>query len=66
VGIEYQWESSLDARIEYFYHGAGSSSGSGYTNLSSLQAGQSTYLGRRYTALGIGLHARNKPKGSQR
>lgn len=54
VGIEHHWESSLDARIEYFYHGTGSSSVSGYRNLSALHAGQSIYLGRSYTALGIG------------
>jgi hypothetical protein len=54
VGIEHHWESSLDARIEYFYHGTGADSIFGYTNLAAAQKGQTVYLGRRYTALGLG------------
>jgi hypothetical protein len=54
VGIEHHWESSLDIRIEYFYHGTGSTSVSGYTSLAATNARQTNYLGRRYAAMGIG------------
>jgi|WetSurMetagenome_2_1015567.scaffolds.fasta_scaffold19640_2 hypothetical protein len=54
VGIEHHWESSLDARVEYFYHGAGATSVLGYTSLSAAKTGQTRYFGRRYAALGIG------------
>jgi hypothetical protein len=53
IGIEHHWESSLDARIEYFYHGTGAASVSGYRTLATMQTGQTVYLGRRYAALGI-------------
>jgi hypothetical protein len=54
VGIEHRWESSLDARIEYFHHGTGATSVSGYTSLAAAKTRQTSYLGRRYVAMGIG------------
>jgi hypothetical protein len=54
VGIEHRWESGLDARIEYFHHGAGATSVLGYAGLAAAKTQQTSYLGRRYAALGIG------------
>jgi len=54
VGIEHHWENSLDVRLEYFYHGSGLASASDYASAASLTSGQGSYLGRHYSALGIG------------
>ncbi len=49
VGFEHRWESSLNLRLEQFYHGSGADSVSEY----SLTPG-TAYLARNYTALGAG------------
>ena len=54
LGIEHHWENSLDVRLEYFYHGSGTSSSSGYTLVPSINNNRGSYLGRHYSALGIG------------
>lgn len=50
IGIEHRWENTLDARLEYFYHGIGSDSIANYT--SSTQ--DNPYLARHYSALSLG------------
>ena len=47
LGVEHKWESSLNIRLEQFYHGSGAGSVSEY-NPSTI------YLARNYTALGVG------------
>jgi len=59
LGIEHRWENSLNLRLEYFYHGKGADSVSDYDIIPTdiiPTAAQSEiiYLGRYYTALGIG------------
>jgi len=54
MGIEHHWENSLDVRLEYFYHGNGARSASGYMSLMSAGKDYGLYLGRSYSALGIG------------
>ena len=54
VGVEHRWENSLDIRLEQFYHGSGASSPSDYFTKYTATQGESSYLGRNYTALGIG------------
>lgn len=54
MGIEHHWENSLDIRVEYFYHGSGAGSTSDYAQAASLSSGQGLYLGRHYSALGVG------------
>jgi hypothetical protein len=54
MGIEHRWENSLDMRLEYFYHGSGFAAAAGYASGASLNSGQGSYLGRHYSALGIG------------
>jgi len=54
MGIEHHWENSLDLRLEYFYHGAGSPGASGYSSAAMQNTGRGLYLGRNYSALGIG------------
>jgi hypothetical protein len=53
-GIEHSWENSLDLRLEQFYHGKGAVSVSDYNITSTAAQGESIYLGRNYTALGVG------------
>jgi hypothetical protein len=54
VGVEHRWENSLDLRLEQFYHGSGAGSVSGYGAPPSAVQGESVYLARSYTALGVG------------
>ncbi len=54
MGIEHHWENSLDLRLEYFYHGGGSNSAAGYMSLLTGGRYYGLYLGRNYSALGIG------------
>jgi hypothetical protein len=53
MGIEHHWENSLDVRLEYFYHGIGAGSSSEYASVAS-QSRAGLYMGRHYSALGIG------------
>ncbi len=54
MGFEHRWENSLNIRLEHFYNGLGADSVSDYgkTHIDSLNS--NTYLGRNYTALGMG------------
>jgi len=54
VGVEHRWENSLNIRLEQFYHGSGASSTSDYFTKYTAAQGENSYLGRNYTALGIG------------
>jgi hypothetical protein len=54
VGIEHRWESSLNMRLEQFYYGQGAGSVSYYGMSSMALQDRPAYLGRNYTALGIG------------
>jgi hypothetical protein len=54
VGIEHRWESSLNMRLELFYHGSGAGSTSDYITKYAFSQNESSYLGKKYTALGIG------------
>jgi hypothetical protein len=54
VGVEHRWENSLNMRLEQFYHGSGAGSTSDYVTKYTAAQGESSYLGRNYTALGIG------------
>lgn len=54
VGVEHRWESSLDLRVEQYYHGNGADSVSDYAATLIAADGESVYLGRSYTALGAG------------
>ncbi len=54
IGIEHRWESSLDFRLEYFHHGSGASRASEYAGVQPTLVGESSYLARRYTAVGVG------------
>jgi len=54
AGIEHHCENSLDLRLEYFYHGGGSNSAAGYMSLLAGSRDYGLYLGRNYSALGIG------------
>lgn len=54
VGVEHSWENSLYLRLEQFYHGSGASSVSDYSVTSSATRGESAYLGRNYTTIGVG------------
>lgn len=53
-GIEHRWESSLNLRLEQFYHGQGASSVSDYDITTTAAQGESIYLGRNYIAFGMG------------
>jgi len=53
-GVEHLWESSLDIRLEQFYHGSGVGSTTDYVTKYTAAQGENSYLGRNYTALGIG------------
>lgn len=53
-GIEHRWENSLNLRLEQFYHGSGADSASDYSTTATTAQGQGLYLGRNYTALGVG------------
>lgn len=52
IGLEHRFENSLNIRVEQFHHGGGYSSVKDYTVSSTARHG--LYLGRSYTALGIG------------
>ena len=54
IGVEHRWENSLDLRLEQFYHGSGSGSVSGYGTKNAAVQGESAYIGRNYTAIGVG------------
>jgi hypothetical protein len=54
IGLEHHWENSLDVRLEYFFHGSGHRSSYDYSIMSAVVRGESPYLGRNYTALGVG------------
>lgn len=54
IGIEHRWENSLDIRLEYFHHGSGANSVNEYAAVLPTLVGESSYLARRYTAVGIG------------
>ncbi len=54
VGVEHHWESSLDIRLEYFYHGSGAGSVSEYKLMPDAVQGGSIYLCRHYSAFGAG------------
>ncbi len=54
AGLEHRWENSLNVRLEHFYHGLGAGSVSDYLRIPSVAIGDSLYLGRHYTALGVG------------
>jgi len=54
VGVEHSWENSLYLRLEQFYHGSGAGSVSDYSVTSTATRGESAYLGRNYTAIGVG------------
>jgi hypothetical protein len=54
VGLEHRWNNSLEIRVEQFYHGKGSASISDYVTRYTARQGESSYLGRNYTALGFG------------
>jgi hypothetical protein len=51
IGIEHRWESSLDARFEYFHHGSGASRVADYLALAMTT--QSNYLARKYFAASV-------------
>ena len=53
LGIEHRWENSLNLRLEQFYHGNGADSVP-YDITPTAAQGEIIYLGRYYTALGIG------------
>ena len=53
-GIEHHWNNSLNLRLEQFYHGSGAGSVSDYSNTATAAQGRGLYLGRNYTALGVG------------
>lgn len=53
-GIEHRWDNSLNLRLEQFYHGSGAGSVSDYITTPNAAHGQGLYLGRNYTALGVG------------
>lgn len=52
IGLEHRFENSLNIRVEQFYHGGGYSSVKDYTISPTARHG--LYLGRSYTALGMG------------
>jgi len=52
-GIEHRWESSLNMRLEHFYHSSGAGSVAEYSTIGTTSQGESGYLGRNYTAFGI-------------
>ena len=54
IGLEHRWQNSLDVRLEQYYHGSGASSVSDYMTVSTISRGNSSYLGRNYSALGVG------------
>jgi hypothetical protein len=54
VGLEHYWENNLDIRLEYFHHGSGLGEDYDYSDIPALLRGWNNYLGRDYTALGLG------------
>ena len=55
IGLEHRFESSLDVRVEYFFHGQGAASVAEYPTLVQLASMRgSSYLASQYIALGIG------------
>lgn len=54
IGIDRHFESSLDLRIEHFYNGKGASDPKKYIDLLNVLGNDISYLGRNYTALGLG------------
>ena len=54
LGVEHHYENSLDLRLEQFYHGSGAGDISGYSATPTATQARSVYLGRNYTAFGVG------------
>lgn len=52
VGFEHRWPGSLELRLEYFHHGSGADDEDDYQLVRLADA--SSYLARRYLALGAG------------
>lgn len=52
-GIEHRWESSLNLRLEHFYHSIGAGSVAEYSTTGTASQGDSGYLGRNYIAFGM-------------
>ena len=55
IGLEHRWESSLELRLEQFYHGGGASHVEDYiSNPDPNSANSSIYLAKNYSAAGLG------------
>ena len=54
VGLEHRWENSLNLRLEQFYHQKGVDSVSDYGRAFIASQDKNAFLGRHYTALGMG------------
>ncbi|MFC1494148.1 hypothetical protein ACFL6W_02610 [Thermodesulfobacteriota bacterium] len=54
IGIDRHFENSLDIRIEHFYNGKGASDPEKYTDIMTVFGNDISYLGRNYTAFGLG------------
>jgi hypothetical protein len=54
IGLEHHWESSLDMRLEYFYHGSGAGAAADYNYSYTAVDEDIAYPARNYAALGIG------------
>lgn len=54
VGFEHRWENSLNVRLEQFHNGPGADSVSDYGRAYLTAQNTGVYLGRDYTALGMG------------
>ena len=52
LGLEHRWPNSLELRLEYFHHGSGADDEDDYQL--ALLSDTSSYLARRYAALGAG------------
>ena len=54
VGAEHRFDTSLELRLEYFYHGSGASSVGDYALPGAGGADAASYLGRHYMAFSAG------------
>lgn len=54
IGIDRHFNNSLDLRLEHFYNGKGTSNESNYETLVATYGQEISYLGKNYTALGLG------------
>lgn len=50
IGLEHRWESTLDARLEIFFHGNGADD----QNLYSIASSDNPYLAKHYSAFSLG------------